>query len=41
MRLIDFFQIVDKLFRLVDQDLDGMVTPDQAMEFLANLSIAR
>ncbi|XP_023719099.1 NADPH oxidase 5 isoform X4 [Cryptotermes secundus] len=33
--------IVDKLFRLVDQDLDGMVTPGQAMEFLANLSNAR
>ncbi|XP_021932014.1 NADPH oxidase 5 isoform X2 [Zootermopsis nevadensis] len=33
--------IVDKLFRLVDQDLDGMVSPDQAMEFLANLSNAR
>ncbi|GFG34772.1 hypothetical protein Cfor_05500, partial [Coptotermes formosanus] len=33
--------IVDKLFRLVDQDLDGLVTPDQAMEFLASLSSAR
>ncbi|KAJ9589563.1 hypothetical protein L9F63_017228, partial [Diploptera punctata] len=33
--------IVDKLFRLVDQDLDGIVTPDQAMEFLASLSNAR
>ncbi|XP_069681708.1 NADPH oxidase 5 isoform X2 [Periplaneta americana] len=33
--------IVDKLFRLLDQDLDGIVTPDQAMEFLANLSNAR
>ncbi|XP_063222700.1 NADPH oxidase 5 [Bacillus rossius redtenbacheri] len=33
--------IVEKLFRLIDQDSDGAVTPDQAMEFLANLSNAR
>ncbi|CAG2058652.1 unnamed protein product [Timema podura] len=33
--------IVDKLFRLADQDCDGILTPDQAMEFLANLSNAR
>nr|CAD7198632.1 unnamed protein product [Timema douglasi] len=34
-------KIVDKLFRLADQDCDGILTPDQAMEFLANLSNAR
>lgn len=33
--------IVDKLFRLVDQDSDGFVTPPQVMEFIANLTNAR
>ncbi|KAF4525979.1 hypothetical protein B566_EDAN000769 [Ephemera danica] len=33
--------VLEKLFRLVDQDSDGVVTPEQVMEFLSNLSSAR
>lgn len=33
--------VVDKLFRLVDQDSDGIVTPDQVMDFLANITNSR
>ncbi|XP_067002096.2 NADPH oxidase 5 [Anabrus simplex] len=33
--------VLDKLFRLVDHDFDGIVTPDKVMEFLANISNAR
>nr|CAD7426043.1 unnamed protein product [Timema monikensis] len=39
--MVETSKIVDKLFRLADQDCDGILTPDQAMEFLANLSNAR
>ncbi|KAI5709041.1 hypothetical protein M8J76_008768 [Diaphorina citri] len=33
--------IVDKVFRLVDQDADGLVTPRQIMELLATVSNSR
>ncbi|XP_049831292.1 NADPH oxidase 5 [Schistocerca gregaria] len=33
--------IVDKLFRLIDQDGDGVVTTEKVMEFLANITNAR
>nr|XP_018898413.1 PREDICTED: NADPH oxidase 5 [Bemisia tabaci]XP_018898414.1 PREDICTED: NADPH oxidase 5 [Bemisia tabaci] len=33
--------IVDKLFRLIDKDNDGIVTPAQIMEFLAALTSTR
>ncbi|KAK6643680.1 hypothetical protein RUM43_005190 [Polyplax serrata] len=33
--------IVDKVFRLIDEDGDGVVTQNQIMEFVANLSNAR
>uniref|UniRef100_A0A1B6DLA4 NAD(P)H oxidase (H(2)O(2)-forming) n=1 Tax=Clastoptera arizonana TaxID=38151 RepID=A0A1B6DLA4_9HEMI len=33
--------IVDKLFRLVDLDSDGIVTPAEVMEFIANLTNPR
>ncbi|XP_026680929.1 uncharacterized protein LOC103511343 [Diaphorina citri] len=34
-------RIVDKVFRLVDQDADGLVTPRQIMELLATVSNSR
>ncbi|XP_071440439.1 NADPH oxidase 5 [Hetaerina americana] len=40
-QIFDAKGILDKLFRLVDQDSDGIVTADQVMEFIANLSNSR
>jgi NADPH oxidase 5 len=33
--------VLDKLFRLVDQDSDGVVTPEQVIEFISALSSPR
>nr|QOE76458.1 NADPH oxidase 5 [Nilaparvata lugens] len=43
-RFCQLFQakgIVDKLYRLVDTDSDGIVAPGQIMEFLSNLTVIR
>ncbi|XP_046387375.1 NADPH oxidase 5 [Ischnura elegans] len=40
-QIFDAKGVLDKLFRLVDQDSAGFVTVDQVMEFLANLSNSR
>ncbi|CAG7821382.1 unnamed protein product, partial [Allacma fusca] len=33
--------VLNKLFRLIDKDLDGVVTADQVMDFISQLSSAR
>jgi hypothetical protein len=40
-QLSPLLQIVDKLFRLIDLDSDGIVTPPQIMELIAALSNSR
>lgn len=32
-----FFQVPERLYRLVDRSTDGLVTADQVMEFIAGL----
>jgi Ca2+-binding EF-hand superfamily protein len=33
--------VLNKLFQLIDQDLDGVVTAEQVMDFISQLSGAR
>lgn len=34
-------QVLNKFFRLIDRDLDGVVTAEEIMEFISALSTAR
>jgi len=38
---IMIFQVLNKFYRLIDRDLDGVVTVEQVMEFISQLSSAR
>lgn len=36
-----FLQVIEKVFRLIDESGDGLVTQSQIMDFLTNLTNAR
>lgn len=38
MRLFFLFQICDRIFRFIDKNNDGVITPQQIIEVIGNLT---